>query len=380
MNRFILKLLAILCFSTPAFAQSLIETSAKQAIIVDYDTGTVLLEKNPDEQMPTSSMSKVMTMYMIFDALKRGDMHLDGKLKVSERAWRMEGSKMFIEVDKEVKIEDLIRGVIVQSGNDATVVLAEGLSGSEMAFSSAMTAKAKELGMNNSNFVNASGWPDPQHYSTARDLSILGSALVRDFPEYYPYYSETEFTYNAIKQGNRNPLLYRNIGADGIKTGHTEAAGYGLIGSGIIDGRRVMLVVNGLADEKERAQESAKLLEWGLKNFENRKLFAAKEPVENIPIIMSTLESIPAVLHEDLMVTLPKISLKDFTVTAHFKSPLFAPVAEGQEIGTLEVNIPHMPKIEHTLYAGTAAPKLGFMAGTFAKAKIMLSGGETATQ
>ncbi|HOO82296.1 MAG TPA: D-alanyl-D-alanine carboxypeptidase family protein, partial [Alphaproteobacteria bacterium] len=200
-----------------------IETKAKQAIVVDYETGTVLLSKNMDEQMPTSSMSKVMTMYAVFDSIKNGQISLNDTLPVSEKAWRMGGSKMFVEVDKRVKVEDLIRGVIVQSGNDATVVLAEGLAGSENAFANMINDKATGLGMKNSHFVNASGWPDPEHYSTARDLATLGRAIIHDFPDYYKYYMEKEFTYNNIKQTNRNPLLYRNIGADGIKTGHTEA-------------------------------------------------------------------------------------------------------------------------------------------------------------
>ena len=375
MIRYFITFCLVLGFSAPALAEPLIQTSAKQAIVLDYDTGAILLEKNADEQMPTSSMSKVMTAYMIFEALKKGDIALDSKFRVSERAWRMEGSKMFVELDKDIKVEDLIRGVIIQSGNDATVVLAEGLSGSEAAFAANMNAKAKDLGMTKSNFMNASGWPDPNHYSTARDLSTLGKALVHDFPQYYPYYSELEFTYNDIKQGNRNPLLYRNIGADGIKTGHTEAAGYGLIGSGKLGERRVVLVVNGLADDKERASESAKLLEWGLQMFENRKIFAANTPVENVKVVLGNGASVSAVLKEDLIVTIPKISIKDFKVTANFKEPLTAPVTKGQQIGTLVVDVPHIEKIERPLFAAEDVAKPGIFALAVAKAKLILGGG-----
>ena len=360
--------------AAPAVAEPLIQTSAKQAIVLDFDTGAVLLEKNADEKMPTSSMSKVMTMYMVFDALKRGDISLESKFRVSERAWRMEGSKMFVELDKDIKIEDLIRGVIIQSGNDATVVLAEGIAGSEAAFAANITAKAKDIGMTSSNFMNASGWPDPNHYSTARDLATLGKSIIRDFPNYYPYYSELEFTYNDIKQGNRNPLLYRNIGADGIKTGHTEAAGYGLIGSGKLGERRVVLVINGLTDDKERASESAKLLEWGLQMFENRKIFAAGATVENVRVALGTGETVPAVVAQDILATIPKVAIKDFTVTAHYKEPLTAPITKGQEIGTLTIDIPHIGKIEKKLLAGADVGRPGLFALAVAKAKLLLGG------
>ncbi len=246
MFRIISALLLALVFSTPSFAQG-IDTAAKQAIVLDYETGTVLFEKNADERMPTSSMSKVMTAYMVFDAVKKGQISMENQFPVTEKAWNTQGSKMFVELGNSIKVEDLLRDVIIQSGNDATIVLAEGISGSEEVFAKNMTAKAHELGMKNSNFTNASGWPDDNHYSTARDLATMGVALIHDFPEYYKIYSEKDFTYHSIKQGNRNPLLYLNNGGDGIKTGHTEAAGYGLIGSGVsaLNGRRVVFVVNG---------------------------------------------------------------------------------------------------------------------------------------
>ncbi|HEY8189199.1 MAG TPA: D-alanyl-D-alanine carboxypeptidase family protein, partial [Micavibrio sp.] len=243
-------------------AAETMETPAKQAIMLDFDTGAILMEKNADERMTPSSMSKEMTMYMVFEALKSGKLTLEQTLPISERAWRMQGSKMFVGINSQVKVEDLVRGVIIQSGNDAAIALAEGVGGTEDNFALMLNKKAEELGMKNSHFMNASGWPDPQHYSTAHDLSILAYRMVHDFPEYYHYYSEKEFTYNNIKQGNRNPLLYRNIGADGIKTGHTDEGGYGLIGSGILDNRRVIFVVNGLSSMQERADESARMLEW----------------------------------------------------------------------------------------------------------------------
>ncbi|HSK39613.1 MAG TPA: D-alanyl-D-alanine carboxypeptidase family protein, partial [Arenibaculum sp.] len=264
---FVFAILLIAGSADPARSAS-IDTIARQAVLIDATTGTVLFEKNADERMPTSSMSKIMTMYMVFDAIKQGHLSLDDTLHVSEGAWRMQGSKMFVELGNPIPVEDLIRGVIIQSGNDASVVLAEGLAGSESEFATRMTQRAHELGLTASNFTNATGWPDDDHYSTASDLAKLSDRIIADFPEFYHYYSETEFTYHDIKQGNRNPLLYRNMDVDGLKTGHTEAAGYGLAASAERNGRRLILVVNGLSDMQARADESARLLEWGFREFE----------------------------------------------------------------------------------------------------------------
>jgi D-alanyl-D-alanine carboxypeptidase (penicillin-binding protein 5/6) len=260
---------AFVLFSVPAFAQAVIppQTAAKQAILVDAQTGAVLFAKNADERMPTSSMVKVMTIYLTFEGLKQNKLQMDDALPVSSYAWKQEGSRMFVNPGDHVRVEDLIRGVVIQSGNDASVVLAEALGGSEASFAERMNAKAKELGMANSHFMNATGMPDPNHYSTARDLAALAIAVIRDYPEYYHYFSELDFTYNKIKQGNRNPLLYRNIGVDGIKTGHTESGGFGLIASSLREGRRLILVVNGLESMQSRADEPAALLEWGYREF-----------------------------------------------------------------------------------------------------------------
>lgn len=351
------------------------KTSAKQAYIMDFETGLPLFAKNENEKMPTSSMSKAMTLYMVFDALKKGRISLDDKFEISEKAWRKGGSKMFVEVGKKAVIEDLIRGVTVQSGNDATIVLAEGLAGDEAMFAQSMTLKAAELGMENSNFINASGWPDPDHYSTAKDLAMLGRHIVADFPDYYPYFSETEFTYSNITQKNRNPLLYRNIGADGIKTGHTEDGGYGLIGSGEFEGRRIVMVVNGMESEKERAQESARLMAWALKGFKNAALFREGETVEYAPVIMGKEDQVPLVTGSDVIVTYPVTVRNDLSVKAVFDGPLVAPVEKGDQIGMLYIDIPRVKVVEVPLYAGEDVAPLGFVAATFAKAKLRLGGG-----
>ena len=347
-------------------------SAAKQAILIDFETGMILFEKNADEKMPTSSMSKVMTMYAVFEALRDGRITLDATLPVSEKAWRKGGSKMFVEVGKRVAVEDLIRGVIIQSGNDATIVLAEGLSGTEDSFADLLNTTAQRLGMDDSHFMNASGWPDPNHYSTARDLAKLAKALIVNFPEYYHYYSEKEFTYNNIKQRNRNPLIYRDMGADGIKTGHTEVGGYGLMASGERDGRRVLLVVNGLEDEKARAQEGARLLEWGLKGFENLTLFQSGETVEVADVAMGKQETVPMVLEDDLLVTLPVTLKNDLDVSVSYKTPLVAPVQAGDEVGTLTVKIPRGETLEIPLVAGDDVPEIGLFKKIFVKLKYLI--------
>lgn len=377
----IVRLLAVIAFlfvlPLPAMAQEGEGGSiAREAFMIDFDTGTILLDKNSDVRMPTASMSKVMTMYMLFDALKSGRVVLDQTFPVSEKAWRMQGSKMFVELGADISIENLIRGIIVQSGNDATVVVAEGLAGTEDEFAAMMNAKAREIGMQNSNFRNASGWPDPDHYSTARDLATLAMHMIHEFPDYYKYYSEREFTWHNIRQMNRNPLLYRDLGVDGLKTGHTEEAGYGLIASGQRDGRRVVMVVNGLSSERERAQEAARLMEWGLRSFENVSLFSAGETVDHARIVMGQAEQIAMVSDRDIVVTVPRAVRNDLSVRVSYMTPLIAPVRRGDRIGTLHVDIPRLGPLEYPLYAAQDVDKLGLLAGTLAKAMMMVGLGK----
>lgn len=349
-------------------------TKAEQAYIMDFETGMVLLNKNADQKMPTSSMSKIMTMYMVFDALDDGRITLEDTLQVSEKAWRKGGSKMFVEVGDKVKVEDLIRGVIVQSGNDATIVFAEGLAANEDKFAEIMTNKAEELGATNTNFVNASGWPEDNHYSTARDLAIIAKSIIEDFPEHYHYYQEKEFTYNDITQRNRNPLLYQKIGADGIKTGHTEIAGFGLIGSGERDGRRVIMVLNGLDSMSERAKEGRRLLSWALRSFDNHSLFAKGETVTTVPVIMGTEKTVDLIVPEDIKVTAPKGSEDKITVKALFDAPLRAPIEKGQTLGQVTIKVPQTGTIKAPLQAANDVRELGFFYKTLAKAKLLIAG------
>jgi serine-type D-Ala-D-Ala carboxypeptidase (penicillin-binding protein 5/6) len=367
MNRFMLVLALLLAFgASPARAQ--IETSAKQAIIVDAATGTVLFEKNAQERMPTSSMSKVMTMYLVFDELKRGKLKLTDELPVSERAWRMEGSKMFIKVGDRVKVEDLVRGVIIQSGNDAAVALGEGIAGSEDAFAEAMNARAKQLMMNDSHFMNASGMPDPEHYSTTHDLAVLAYRILKDYPEYYHYFSEKDFTYNKIKQANRDPLLGRLPGADGLKTGHTDIAGYGLIGSAERQGRRIILVMNGLDSEKARQEEGIRLMEWAFRNFENRKILSRGEIVDQAKVWLGREAQVPLVAESDVTVVLPRDKRAELKLTVRYNNPVKAPVTQGDEIGALRIEVPNQKPAEVKLLAGADVTRKG----VFGRAKDRL--------
>ena len=364
--------LALAVLATPAGAA--FETSARQAMLVDLETGSVLLDKSADERMPTSSMAKIMTIYLLFEALQDGRLSLDDTLPVSEYAWRKGGSKMFVEVGTEVAVEDLIRGIVVQSGNDASIVVAEALAGTEEAFARRMTDTARSFGMDNTSFTNSTGWPDPDHYSTARDLALLSERLIRDFPQYYHYFSELEFTFSGIKQGTRNPLLYRDIGADGLKTGHTEDAGYGLAASAAQDGRRLLLVVNGLDSVNARAEESARLLSWGFREFENVTLFQAEDTIETADVWMGVAETVPLVLADDLSMTLKRGSRRNLQVTVRVDGPVEAPIAKGDRIGTLVVAGPEMAPRELPLLAGAAVEEKGFFGRAATNAGQLLFG------
>jgi len=351
-----------------------IETIAKQAILLDMTSSTVLFEKNADQRMPPSSMSKVMTMYMVFEALKSGRLSLEHTLPVSERAWRMQGSKMFVELHNMIKIDDLIKGVIVQSGNDACIVLAEGLAGSEPAFAEQMNKKAKEIGLTATNLTNATGWPDPNHYVTARDLAILAERLIKDFPEYYHYYSIRDFQYHGIKQGNRNPLLYRGIGADGLKTGHTDAAGYGLTGSAEREGRRLILVVNGLPSMQARADESARLIEWGFREFNTYALFKAGDTIEQVPVWLGAQDTVPVTVPNDLKVTMARADRPNMKVTLVSNAPVQAPIRKGDPVGKVIISAPGAPAKEVPVVAAQDVEKLGFFGRAVAAAKYIVLG------
>lgn len=335
------------------------DTPAKQAILIDLTANTVLFEKDADIQMPPASMSKLMTTYLLLEKIKFGELPLEATTTVSRKAWKMGGSKMFIEVGKSVTIEDLLRGIIIQSGNDAAVAIAEAIAGSEEAFAEMMTAKAQQLGMSGSHFANATGWPDAQHYMTARDLAILAQRLISDFPEYYHYFAEKEFTYNNIKQRNRNPLLFKVPGADGLKTGHTEASGYGVVGTVNRAGRRLVVVVNGLNSQRARSRESERLIEWGYRNFSLLTLFKSGEVVSDADIWLGESKRINLVVPGDVLVAMPKRSRSKMKVTAHYNNPISAPVVAGQEVGYVSVEAPNFDSRKYPLIAERGTNKLG---------------------
>jgi len=355
-------------------------TNAKHAILIDYNTDTVLFEKQADEKMFPASMSKIMTALLVFDRLKEGILELDTKLLVSEKAWRMGGSKMFVRVGDEVSVRDLLRGVIVQSGNDASIVFAEAIGGTEAEFAELMTNRAKQIGLKNTTFKNATGWPDSQHVTTARDLALLAKYVIKEYPQFYKYYSEKKFSYGKsnngklITQNNRNPLLYQNIGADGLKTGHIKSAGYGLTASGIRNDRRLILVVHGLKSARIRAQESRRLFDWGFREFTNIKLFSKSETVDEAQLWLGKKNTVSLKLKDDLILALPKASLKSMKVNIKYMGPVPTPVKENQEIAILEVTGNGFIDIRRPLYAGETVDKLGLIARLFSALKFIILG------
>lgn len=335
-----------------------VDTTARWGYIQDFNTGATLFDKQADEEMPPSSMTKLMTIYLVYERLKSGRMRLEDELPVTEKAWRMGGSKMFVQVGSTVKVEDLIRGVIVDSGNDACIVFAEAIAGSEEQFVELMNAKAKELGLTHTNFRNCTGWPDADQHMSCRDIATLARRIIRDFPEYYHYDSEKTFKYNGIEQGNRNPLVQKGV-ADGLKTGHTEAGGYGVVASSLRNGRRVVLVLNGMSTMHERAEESERLMDWAFANFEDVTLFSAGDVVETVKVWLGTAPTVPLVGGRDLVVTMPRNWRKNAAVKVSYDSPIRAPVAKGDTLGKLMVSGEGVPTMEVPLLAGADVPKLG---------------------
>jgi D-alanyl-D-alanine carboxypeptidase (penicillin-binding protein 5/6) len=351
-----------------------VDTAAKWAYIEDFTTGAVLLDKQSDDEMPPSSMTKLMTIYLVYERLKQGHMRLDDELPVSEKAWRMGGSKMFVQIGSTVRVEDLIRGVIVQSGNDACVVFAEAIAGSEEQFAEMMNAKAKELGLTHSQFRNSTGWPDAEQYMSARDIAALARRIIRDFPEYYHYDSEKSFKYNCIEQGNRNPMVQKGT-ADGLKTGHTDAGGYGLVASSMRNGRRLIMVLNGMSTMRERAEEAERLMDWAFANFEDVTLFTAGDVIERVPVWLGTESTVPLVGGRDLVVTMPRSWRRSASIKVSYESPVSAPVAKGDRLGRLTVSGQGVPAMEIPLYAGTDVPKLGIPGRAMAVLSRFVTGG-----
>jgi len=363
LNSNLFMVLPLLAAAFGASAETM-ETAAKEAIIVDYNTGSTLLEKNADELMTPSSMSKLMTVYLTFDALKQGRIKMTDTMPVTETAWKRhyktDESLMFLPLGSNPTVEDLLKGVIIQSGNDACSVLAEGLAGSEEAFAEQETKKGREIGLQNSSFRNASGVPDPGHKMTARDLSILAKRLIDDFPDYYPIFSEKTFTYNNIKQDNRNPLIWGEVaGADGLKTGHTEEAGYGEVGSVLRNGRRIIMVLNGLSSIKARAEESQKLAEWAFREFDDYHVYKAGEVLGEVPVADGVTLTVPMQTEKAVDLTLPRIAHNDMKQSVTHLDQVSAPIKKGQEIGKAVISVPGRPDMVVPLVAAADVQPLG---------------------
>jgi D-alanyl-D-alanine carboxypeptidase (penicillin-binding protein 5/6) len=349
------------------------DTSAQWAFITDFNTGATLLDKQADTQMPPSSMTKLMTAYIVYSKLKSGALHLDQTLPVSEHAWRTQGSKMFVELNGQIRVEDLIRGMIIQSGNDACIVLAEGIAGSEDQFVALMNAEARRMGLSNSFFRNCTGWPDPQHHMSCRDIATLARNIIKDFPEYYHYDAEKTFTYHGIIQYNRNPLVQRGL-ADGLKTGHTDAGGYGVVGSADHGGRRIILVLNGMPTSKDRVEESIRLMSWGFANFEDVALFSGNDIIENAPVYLGTRPTVPLVAGEALTLTMPRSWRQTAHIAISYDSPIPAPIRAGDVLGKLTVAGQGVPPTEVKLLAGDSVPRLGITGRAVAALTHLVTG------
>ena len=327
------------------------QLAAKAWLLLDMQSGQSLVEHNADQRIEPASLTKLMSAYLTFSALRQERIKLTDTVPVSEKAWKAEGSRMFIEPNKPVTVAELLRGMIVQSGNDATIALAEAVGGSETGFVAMMNKEAQRLGMSNTHFVNATGLPDPQHYTTARDLARLAAAIVRDFPDYYPLYSIKEYTYNGITQANRNRLLWTDPTVDGMKTGHTQGAGYCLIASSHRGTRRLLSVVLGAGSDSSRAMESQRLLNYGFQFFDSVRLYAKNQTVVNLKVWKGASNTIKAGFRRDIYLSLPRGQAKDIKASLTTRQPLLAPLVAGQPVGTVTLTLNNKPLAQYPLLA-----------------------------
>ena len=350
----------LLIIISPSLA-SYIDTDAEMAVVIDAYTGKVLFEKNKDKKTYPASMTKIMTTLIVFEKLSNGTLTLDDKFLVSERAWKeREGSSMFVEVDKEIRVEDLLRGIIVQSGNDACIVIAENIAGTEDAFAKMMTDKGIEIGLKNTNFTNSTGMHNPKNYSTVHDIAILSQYLINEFPEYYHLFAETEFEWSGIKQKNRNPLLYKNMGADGLKTGHLSKSGYGLAASAIENNRRIISVTNGFETKQKRSQGSSRLITWAFREFDNVELFQKNAEVGVVSIKGANKAESSVSSIEEILITVAK-SKKDAIDYRILPIDVAAPLKSGDIAAQLEIIIPKEEPIYFDLSATNDVKQTNFI-------------------
>lgn len=364
-----------------SFSAQAIESKARNVILMDYDTGQALYAKEADKKIPPASMSKLMTVYILFEKLTDGSLSLDDTFTVSENAWRKGGaasggSTMFLSIGDKVRVEDLLKGIIIQSGNDACIVAAENLSGSEEDFAEEMNKKARELGLNNSTFANATGLPHPDHRMSVEDLAKLARLLISRFPQYYHLFSQKEFVYHNIRQGNRNPLLYSMPSADGLKTGHTEEAGYCLTASAKRGDRRLIGVMTGLNSNKERSEEADKIMNWGFREFDNYAIVKKDTKIASVPVWFGQKDTIDMIVPEDVIRTVQKNRRNEVKLTAVYDKPVKAPVKQGQQLGFIRAEIPGSEELEIPLVAAETVEKVGFWGRVSRNFKYLLFGAE----
>ena len=352
MKKYLIHIAVFLLMLTPASHAAYIDTDAEVAVVIDGHTGKVLFSKDKDKKTYPASMTKIMTTLIIFEKLANETLSLDDKFLVSEKAWReREGSSMFVEVDKEIRVEDLLRGIIVQSGNDACIVVAENIAGTEESFAKMMTQKAKEIGMKNTNFTNSTGMYDKDNYSTVYDIALLSMHLINEYPQYYHLFAETEFEWSGIKQNNRNSLLYKNMGVDGLKTGHLSKSGYGLAASAVDQNRRVISVVNGFESTQKRTQGSSRLITWAFREFTNLKLFEKDDIVGQVEISGSRNKESDVSTGEEIIITVPKSKRDGLTTNIVVDDNISAPLNAGDKVGYLEISVPGEENQTYELYA-----------------------------
>ena len=366
----LLLLIIFLLLTRQSFA---IESIAKTALVIDLSTNEILLEKNSTEKTYPSSMTKMMTALVAFEKIKDGSLSLDQEFLISKKAWKMGGSKMFIEVDKRVSVYDLLLGVVVQSGNDASIAIAEGISGSEEIFAIEMNNLGKKIGLTGSNFTNSSGWPDDNHYTTAEDLAKVAQYTIENHYELYQMYKISDFTYNGIKQDNRNPLLYTFEGADGFKTGYTDAAGYGLVGSAERGDRRLIVVLNGLESSKSRAQESLRLMDWGFNNFQLVDFYKKNEVIQEVDTWLGKEDKVDLVALEDISVSIPKAQLSSAKVTVLVEEPIATPIKIGDQIAKLQISFADK-QVDFPLYSGEDIDQKNFFSRIFSAIYYIILG------
>ena len=364
-------ILLIILISKNVFA---IDTKAEQAIVMDFDTNEILFEKNSNSKTPPASMTKIMTVYAAFDRLKNTDLSITNECTVSAKAYKMGGSRTFLEIDDKVSIDDLLKGIIIQSGNDASVALAECLAGTEEDFAKLMNVYAKRLGMNNTNFINSSGWPEDDHYSTVYDLAILSNAVIREFPDLYLYFADEEFTYNDIKQPNRNKLLSSVQGADGLKTGFTKASGWGIAATAKREDRRITVVINGTNSSRSRMNESANLINWAFSQTSQKELVSEGQVITQADVWLGHKPRVNLISSRKVVSTLSFDQLQLIKSSIQYKKPLDAPILKGNSYGKLLISIEGKPNIEIDLVAEENVETINPILKIFAALKYLIFG------